>query len=49
MKITKSQLRKIIKEEFGLTQADLAKSMGPDQKAYMAQKGRDNFVKLQDM
>jgi hypothetical protein len=48
VKITKAQLRKIIKEELGLTQADLAKSMGPDQKAYMAQKGRDKASKEMD-
>ena len=48
MKITKAQLRKIIKEELGFTQADLAKSMGPDQKAYMAQKGRDKASKEMD-
>ena len=48
MKLTKSQLKKIIKEELDLTQTDLRKSMGPDQRAYMAQKGRDKASKELD-
>ena len=48
MKITKSQLKKIIKEETALTQDDFRKSMGPQQKAHFAQRDRDKASKEMD-